>query len=149
MSVFVSLPFILIADIQNVVPTLLKTITEITALVVAITTLVASIGALLISLRNGRKTDALKVVVDGRLTELLARTGTSEHAKGMLRGTAEGLAEGRAESVIAREGRSADRSEGYAAAIAEGRDQRDAREEGRIAGVAEGKGVLPKIDEDR
>lgn len=135
MSVFTSLLPTLIADIQTVVSVLPHAIDGVTELIVKLTTLVAAVSALLLTWRNGRKTDGLKVMVDGRLSELLQRTKTSEHAKGMLQGTAEGLAEGRSEGVGIAARRSADRDEGHATAVAEGKD----RAEGRTAGIAEGK----------
>jgi hypothetical protein len=61
------------------------------AVIVAIPPTIAALGAIFISWRNGKKTDELKITVDGRLTELLeskdAReraTAISSHAQGVL-----------------------------------------------------------------
>lgn len=55
------------------------------ALIAATPPTLVALGAIIISWRNGRKTDELKVTVDGRLSELLEVTATSAEAKGVLK----------------------------------------------------------------
>lgn len=154
-AVFTALPRAFIAA------TLSETIVEITKLVVELVTLVSVITAMMVSLRNGRKTDDLRVKVDGQLKELLSVTGASEHAKGMLQGGTEGHAAGMAESADRRNAR----DEGRAAGVAEGEKRREAHEAGvaeveargvsqhkgvtEEQGALEGKSVVVKIEEVR
>lgn len=44
---------------------------------------VAALGAVLMSFRNSRKIQEVKVTIDGRMDQLLKLTGESQHAAGM------------------------------------------------------------------
>lgn len=55
------------------------------ALIVAAAPTIVAVGSFVISWRNGKKTDELKVTVDGRLSELLEVTATSSEARGVLK----------------------------------------------------------------
>ena len=61
--------------------------TIIIAIIAAIPTTIASIAGLIVSLGNRHHVKALKITVDGRLTELLAVT----KAAALAQGTAEGI----------------------------------------------------------
>ena len=55
----------------------------IVAMLVAIPPTLVAMAALIASLRNGKKTDAIHVLMNSRLDELLAATRRSSHAEGV------------------------------------------------------------------
>lgn len=56
------------------------------AVLTIIPTTIASIAALIVSMRGNRKIDDLHVIVNSRLSELLATTATASHAEGQAEG---------------------------------------------------------------
>lgn len=62
---------------------------EITNLILAIATLLGSLGALVIGVRNSRKLDDVHIDIDGRMTELLRASGAEQKALGKEEGRAQ------------------------------------------------------------
>lgn len=57
--------------------------------IASVVTAVAALGALVWSIKNGKKIDEVSINVDGRLSELLKLTGQSSHAEGVIQGREE------------------------------------------------------------
>lgn len=67
------------------------------ALIVAVPTTIAAVGSFIVSLRNSNKLTAVHTDMNGKLSALLEAHGLAEHAKG--------VAEGRAQSIVEKQGR--------------------------------------------
>ncbi len=74
--------------------------TVILALIAGIPAILAAVGAVITSIRNGRKIDQLHVIVNSRLTQLIdamAAKGLSEVELAAFRARTEGILQGAAE----------------------------------------------------
>lgn len=57
--------------------------------IASVVTAVAALGALVWSIKNGKKIDEVSINVDGRLSQLLELTGKASHAEGVVQGREE------------------------------------------------------------
>jgi hypothetical protein len=60
------------------------------ALIVAVPTTLTALASLIVSLRNGRKLEQVHVATNSKMDLLLAVTGASEKAKGVIEGREQG-----------------------------------------------------------
>jgi len=60
--------------------------TEVALIITAVSTLIASIGGIIIGVRNSRKIDHVQTSTNGKMEELLRVTSDASKAKGNLEG---------------------------------------------------------------